>query len=154
MNAPGLAGYSLNLIACQHHDLLERIQKLRSRFEQPIVRSELAEAFVQAREELGQLRSQMDSHFLVEAMGGYLEEAAARLPRLSHEVSSLEHQHNSLMAEIEELVQTAGESAVTLFAWQQLGQRFVLFAERMMTHEAAEIRLLQEGFNEDVAVFE
>lgn len=154
MNAPGLAGYSLNLIACQHHDLLERIQKIRSRFEQPIGRSELPGAFVNAREELGQLRSQMDSHFLVEAMGGYLEEAAARLPRLSHEVSSLEHQHNSLMAEIETLVLMAGESPVTLFAWQQLGQRFALFAERIVTHETAEVRLLQDGFNEDAAVFE
>ena len=154
MNAIGLAGYSLKLIACQHHDLVERVQKLRSHFEQPVARGKLAEAFVEIQAELWQLCRRMDCHFLVEAMEGYLEEAAARLPRLSHEVTSLEHQHNSLMAEIEKLVDMAAESPITPFAWQQLGQRYAVFAEQMLSHEAAEIRLLQEGFNDDGVVFE
>ena len=150
----GLSGYSLKLIGCQHHDLVQRVQQIRGLIEQTIAKGDLAEAFVRARSELGQLRDQMESHFLLEAMGGYLEEAVARLPRLAHEAMLLEHQHVQLIAEVESLMELAAESPISAASWRQLGERYAAFAQRMLDHEAAEGRVLQEGFNEDAAVFE
>lgn len=154
MDGIGLNGYSLKLVACQHHELLRRVQSIRNQLEVPIEKEKLASAFVRLREELCQLRSLMDSHFLLEATGGYLEDAVARLPRLAHEASQLEHQHAHLLVEVEGLMDQAAESAVTPAGWQRLGQQYALFAQRMMGHEMAENRLLQEGFNEDAAVFD
>ena len=154
MNGIGLNGYSLKLIDCQHHDLVQRVQRLRQRFEESVDPRKLAEAFVQLRTDLSQLRDQMDAHFLLEATGGYLEDAVSRLPRLSPEATALEHQHSQLLLEVERLTEMAAESMISPPAWRQIAERYEAFATRMLEHEAAETRILQEGFNEDASLFD
>jgi len=149
-----LSGYSLKLVGSQHHDLVHRVKQILDELEQPIEAGILAEAFVLLRAELGQLRDQMDAHFLLEATGGYLEEAVARLPRLSPELMQVQRQHAQLLSEVESLMELAGESSISIGAWKHIARQYALFAQQMLDHEAAETRLLQEGFNEDAGAFE
>ena len=102
---------------------------------------------------LRELRDFMKGHFAKEAAGGYLEEAVVRVPRLAAEADTIEGQHPGLLREINGMLEKMAKAEPTAEAWRN-GDAVAAFAAALLCHETAENRILQQGFNEDPALFD
>src|SRR6266850_3554698 len=58
------------------------------------------------------IREELAHHFQEEEAGGCLEEAVAHCPGLSSEVAQVEADHAKLLADLDELIQRAGQLTV------------------------------------------
>jgi hypothetical protein len=92
-------------------------------------------------ERLSDLRSQLAAHFAREEAGGYLEEAVIRVPRMTPEVLRLEREHPDLLAALDEVIRKAATLAP-----EKTMIEFCEFKRRLTAHEAAENRVMAEGF--------
>jgi iron-sulfur cluster repair protein YtfE (RIC family) len=104
--------------------------------------------------ELSGLRDQLAEHFRREETGGFLDVAVSRLPRLASALSSLEHEHGTLLAKLSELIQAASTEPKSPQAWKRMQAGVEAFIDQMLAHEHAENRILGEGFNEDLEIEE
>jgi hypothetical protein len=105
--------------------------------------SEAKGAAVELVASLKQLRDELVQHFLEEARGGCMEEAACRCPSLTHEVSQIEAEHRHLLLQLEHLIdreQRGPQHAVTL-------DEFNRFAEQVEAYEAHEDHVMHRGFH-------
>jgi hypothetical protein len=145
---------TLESIAAQHRHLKQQVRTLCRLLCQPMEERRLQEAYSAGLNQLGELRDFLEYHLAQEAFGGYLEDAVARLPRLGTVADEIERQHPLLLAELDALLVSAKTAEPTVARWHELGEAVAAFARRLMEHEAAENRILQQGFNEDPALFE
>jgi hemerythrin len=97
-----------------------------------------------------ELRGELAKHFAEEESGGVLEEAVAREPGLGPEESRLIQEHASLLSDLDEVIAglRSAQSAGQLTG--ELEQQFQSFTKRLNGHEAAENRVLAEGFRIEV----
>jgi len=124
-------------------ELLERIQHtLASPQADP---AHVAEMF----QELG---AQLLAHFDQEEHGGYFTEVTERAPHLRSRASALEQEHADLAARLVALKQAAAMKNAEALGWQRLQQEFAGFFESFRVHEAAENKLLQEAYNDEIGV--
>ena len=90
---------------------------------------------------LQQLRETLSAHFVEEEQGGCLEEAVCCDPRLSPDVSRIEHEHADILKLLDRLIARSDESQTPDFH-----ESFRQFAKILHAHEAAEHRILQTAF--------
>jgi hypothetical protein len=154
---PVLLGHLL----AEHRDLFHLMHSVQSGFAtgalpgppSPEHRADVLESLHHLREHLG-------DHFAQEELGGFLEEAVTRMPRLSAAVRSIVAQHPALLAEldgvIEELtiVEKSGGFAAGAASWSGAVHAFETFAAHMAAHERSENTVVQEGYNEDLGLVE
>ena len=92
--------------------------------------------------QLQALRVELARHFFEEEQGGCVDEAVARRPTLAAEAREVEDEHPVLLGHLDRIIEQtpslAPESVRTLFSD---------FAECLLTHEARETRLIEQGFN-------
>jgi hypothetical protein len=75
-----------------------------------------------------------------------LEEAAARIPRLSQPLTNLEKEHRELLGQTDQLIAQLELPSRGLFAGVS---QFATLIDMIKAHEAREEEVLSQGFNED-----
>ena len=154
MNGAETVAHALAHIAAEHRDLEQRATRLFQLVKQRIDEDALPVAMAELTLNLQELRDLMQYHFAQETAGGYLEEAVARLPRLAGAADAVERQHPELLCDSSALLESAKTAQPSIDAWKQLGVGVARFTDELLAHEIEENRILQEGFNEDPALFD
>ena len=109
---------------------------------------------------LHHLREHLGDHFAQEELGGFLEEAVTRMPRLSAAMRSIVAQHPGLLAELDRvidaltMVEQSRGFAAGAKSWSAAVHAFEAFAANMAAHERSENMAVQEGYNEDLGLVE
>ena len=99
---------------------------------------------------LRHVREELAHHFAEEESGGCLEEAACRCPALSAQVRTIEAEHQSLLAELDALIQRCGSCDQNAQQRMAFEDDFAKLCERLHQHEAAENDVLRRGFGTNV----
>ena len=148
----------LGHVLAEHRDLFHLMHSVQSRFAMagppsPERRADVLESLHHLREHLG-------DHFAQEELGGFLEEAMTRMPRLSAAVRSIVAQHPALLAELDRVieqlavVEKSGGAVAGAMSWSGAAHAFEAFAAHMAAHERSENAVVQEGYNEDLGLVE
>ena len=137
-------------IQSEHREVAHSIRAIDQLFEQGAHSEAGNEKTKLLNEHLTSLRERLERHFHQEEMEGYLDEAVATLPRLSSEANQIKNQLLALLGELDELLENSRGMHPTEEAWNQMAKEYRVFAEHVLQHEAAEIRVLQKGYNEEL----
>ncbi len=151
----------LGHLLAEHHDLFHLMHSVQSRLAiaglpgppSPEHRADVLESLHHLREHLG-------DHFAQEELGGFLEEAVTRMPRLSAAMRSIIAQHPGLLAELDRvidaltMVEKSRGFAAGAKPWSAAVHAFEAFAANMAAHERSENMVVQEGYNEDLGLVE
>jgi len=134
----------LGHILVQHRDLHRLVQTVREALGPPRRAGAVRDA---ARA----LRDHLAVHFAQEEQGGFMEEAIARIPRLSAAVTHVLRDHPDLLAELDRLIESlpVSDSAA---AWAIAASDFDAFIDHLYAHERNENAVVQEGYNEDLGL--
>lgn len=127
------------------HQAFEHVQTYLTSAQQP-TETRLAEAV----RLLSELRDRLAQHFSQEENGGYLEEAVIRLPRIEPQATALQRQHGDFLDAANRLIREARQGGVVAESWRRLREGYGQLLKRLEAHEAAENKLLQTAFNEDM----
>ena len=151
----------LGHVLTEHRDLFHLMHSVQSRFATAGLRgSPSPEHRADVLESLHHLREHLGDHFAQEELGGFLEEAMTRMPRLSAAVRSIVAQHPALLAELDRvideltIVEKSGGFAAKAKSWSAAVHAFEAFAAHMAAHERSENMVVQEGYNEDLGLVE
>jgi hypothetical protein len=104
------------------------------------------QSFAHVSSILQRLQDELRHHFAEEEGGGCLDEAVSRCPRLSDEVKRVEAEHPEILAEIDRMIRDAGRLPPTTQNQLALQREFDELYRRLHDHEAAENRILAQGF--------
>jgi iron-sulfur cluster repair protein YtfE (RIC family) len=99
---------------------------------------------------LRHLREELKHHFAEEEVGGCLDEAVSRCPRLSAEARRIESEHPELLHEIDRLIAQALDGDQSVANRIALEKSFSDLCQQLHAHEAAENALLRQGFGTNV----
>jgi hypothetical protein len=141
-------------IAAEHRDLGRRARQVFQLVRRPVEESALPAALTELATHLRDLSDLMRRHIAQETAGGYLEEAVARVPQLAGAADAIERQHPDLLRDVAALVDASENATPSLATWKQIGGAAATFAGKLLAHETEESRILQQGFNEDPALFD
>jgi len=135
--------YALHL-SSEHRRLSTLVRQIETQMAKstPIDRQNVK----QLGDSLKQLRAELASHFEEEERGGCLEEAVVRHPRLASEAGKTLQEHTVLLAELDRFIQSATVPKVAGPHGNSL-EEFTEFAGHLRAHEAAESRILHDGFD-------
>lgn len=142
----------LGHVLAEHRDLFNLLLSVRSALAAagpptPDRRSAVLES-------MHHLRDHLADHFAQEEQGGFLEEAVARIPRLSAAVQSILGQHPLLLANLDRVIEDLEASPADSGAWVRANHDFEAFSARMTAHERSENAVVQSGYNEDLGLTE
>ena len=135
-------------VEAEHRHLCRIIHDLRRAFNAPYDKARIAATVRETKGALSDLRDELRKHFALEEEGGYMEEAVARLPSISHDADTLLAEHPSLLAAVDTLISRLDAQSSNEEAWEHRRDEFGRFAQAMMTHETNENWLLKLGFNQ------
>ena len=93
------------------------------------------------------LRAELAHHFAEEEAGGCVEEAVSHAPRLGREAADVEREDPELLRLIDSLI---GQLHAKPQAMNKIETDFREMINRIYRHEAAESRIVGEGFGMDV----
>ena len=99
---------------------------------------------------ISRLSDVVETHFRHEEHGGYLKEAVERAPRLTAQAEVLLDQHESLLEQVEKLRLLVHSGIESPTWWTRIEADYHEFAARLIDHEHAENRVLQEAFTSDI----
>ena len=148
----------LGHLLAEHRDLFHLMHSVQLAF--AMAGQPRPESRADVLESLHHLREHLGDHFAQEELGGFLEEAMTRMPRLSAAVRSIVAQHPALLAELDRviddltIVEKSGGGAAGAKSWSAAVHAFEAFAANMAAHERSENMVVQEGYNEDLGLVE
>lgn len=96
--------------------------------------------------QLESLRDALKQHFHEETEEGCLDEAVARRPSLSKELTRLESEHVDMLRDIDELISKVEQSPRIVGVWEDNSDLFFQLIRRLRSHESAETQMLEKGF--------
>jgi len=136
----------------EHEHLHQAVDKIHAMLnkhaEHDVTQSEVDEATSVVQS----LYDQMRKHFEQEEEGGYLEEAITRVPTLAALAEVLQQQHAELSRLAGQMLADARSTERPVDVWVRLKADYARFAKMLLGHEAAENKLLERAFNEDLGV--
>src|SRR5689334_15308291 len=94
---PATATAMVRQIRAQHLQLHWMVDTVKHQASRLAYSEQVADAALRLREVIPRLRVFLQRHFQQETEGGWLEEAACQIPRLSHCLNELERQHQVLL---------------------------------------------------------
>ena len=136
-------------VQVQHKELHRMLDDIRLQCDRLAIPSEASAAATHLKEVVHRLQKFLQHHFQQEEEGGWLEEAAARIPRLSQSLTNLEKEHRELLGQTDRLIAHLELPPSELLA---AVPRFAALIDAIKTHEAREEEVLSQGFNEDLDV--
>lgn len=139
----------VNHIVAQHRRLHAMLRLMRNAIGQSVQPDELP-SFAEIVRILARLREELEHHFAEEEAGGCLDEAVSRCPSLSAEAKRIAAEHQEILAQVDGLTEQAGTLAPTPRNQLEIQQAFDRLYRRLQRHEAAENRLLAQGFGVQV----
>jgi iron-sulfur cluster repair protein YtfE (RIC family) len=98
---------------------------------------------------LERLFDHLKQHFAEEELGGVLEEAMSRLPRLCSRVAVVERQHDPLLQQLGQVVERARTCPGSVENWRSIADDFQRFTYALRAHEGAENRIAAEAFGKE-----
>jgi len=131
-------------IARQHIQIEALIDALTSRFDAGKMATRNLVSL------LNSLAAHLETHFELEEENEYFGYILIRAPHLSERVESLLRQHESMQADVDELVNRARQAFTGNGDVTELAAQFREFRKRLLRHEKAEIDLLQEAYTCDL----
>jgi hypothetical protein len=142
----------LGHVLAEHRDLFHLLLAVRSAL--AATGSPTADPRSDVLDSMHHLRDHLADHFAQEEQGGFLEEAVARIPRLSAAVQSILGQHPLLLANLDRVIEDLEASPADSVAWVRANRDFEAFSARMTAHERSENTVVQSGYNEDLGLTE
>jgi hypothetical protein len=134
----------------EHKRLGESIHGIEQQWRLQHSGSDQADVLAQMLESLQSMRAELAHHFEEEESGGCLEEAVSHEPHLGPEATRLVREHPELLAQMDRLIEGLRALARLTASADEVEQDFRNFTEKLLAHEAAENRVLKEGFGIDV----
>ena len=134
----------------EHRHIQQLVQVIQSEFFQGDPCRVGHDVRARLPERLSELADVLQHHFAEEEAGGCIEEAVSRLPSLSTQARELEHEHTVLLSSLTQLVDRVRSTGLRDSSIQAVHAEFSSFARDLLAHEAAENRLLQQGFNVNI----
>ena len=135
----------VNHIAAEHRRLHTMLRQMRSAIIESVQPDETP-SFAVIAGILARLRQELKEHFAEEEAGGCLDEAVSRCPGLSAEAKRIEAEHPEILGLIDRLSEQAGSSPPTPQNQLAMQRAFDQLYEQLRAHEAAENKLLAQGF--------
>ena len=96
------------------------------------------------------LRELVETHFAHEERGGFLKEAIDRAPHFVTQAAVLQEEHEELLEDIEKLRILVHSGVESPAWWSRVEADFRSFAARLLHHEHAENKIVQEAFTVDI----
>lgn len=135
----------INHIVAEHKRLHSMLRQMRHAICHSVQPDENP-SFARIAEVLARLREELTHHFAEEEAGGCLDEAVSRCPSLSAEAKRIEAEHADILAQLDRLAEQAGSLPPTPQNQVAIQRAFDQLYRLLHQHEAAENRLLAEGF--------
>jgi iron-sulfur cluster repair protein YtfE (RIC family) len=135
-------------IVHEHRAIRHRLSELRALVQKPADESIRGQWLAAITRSLSCLDEQLRAHFAQEDDAGVMDEAVLRLPRLGNAMRELKQEHAELLRQVNEM-NILAKSVESKEQWNMLRDAIEGFVNRMLRHEAAENKLLQQGFNQD-----
>lgn len=147
MNGDPLCVAYADHLRAEHRELHQHLRGLQKELKQVTTRRVDGPLLARLTDAVRQIRDELTHHFAEEDSGGCLDYAVSLMPRLAPEAQALEHEHPSLLREINDLfgellVARPGELKVAA-----VRARCDTFIARMLAHEMRENSLVERGFN-------
>ena len=92
------------------------------------------------------LAAHLEFHFELEEEEDYFANILARAPQLAAQVDALLQDHVAILGEVSRLVEEARRAFADQLDTTELASQFVLFRQKLLDHEGAEIALLKEAY--------
>jgi hemerythrin len=135
----------INHIVAQHRRLHTMLRQTRGAITDSVQPDETP-SFGRIIRVLAKLRDELEHHFAQEEGGGCLDEAVSLCPSLSSEVKQIEAEHPQILAQLDNLRHEAQYLSPTPQNQIALQRAFDQLYRQLHQHEAAENRLLAQGF--------
>ena len=148
MSTTSLTDSAIDAIDLEHHELERLYASIRAtlaarRGDLEVVRSLFA-----------RLAERVKEHFASEETGGYFDEIIEIAPRLSGEADRLQHEHAELLEVAEQLADNIRHAQNSPIWWKAIRFDFESFIRRCEEHEAAENRLVQDAYLQDIGAMD
>lgn len=143
------SGCYVNHIVAQHRRLHMMLRQIRSAVIE-CVQPDETPSFAAIARILEKMREEVKHHFAEEEAGGCLDEAVSRCPGLSPELKRIEAEHPEILAQIESLIEKSRILPPTPQNQVAIHREFDALYRKLQAHEAAENRLLAQGFGRPV----
>ena len=129
-------------LRAEHRQLHAEVRRIKNVFFAERTKSD---RLSEVKLELSALADELRKHFAEEEDGGCLEEAISRCPSVAAEADALQRQHPGLLANLQQVTAalSAPPQAVSL---ADVEAKFDDFTRQLMTHEAAENKVMQRAF--------
>lgn len=98
-------------------------------------------------DQLKALYAALEQHFDEEELGGFIEDAISRNPKLAADADRLIAEHADLLRRLTGVFHGLNESIEALHAARKLVGEFNAFADALLSHEAFENHILEHGHN-------
>lgn len=140
-------------LVSDHRNLFHFLMELQHVFITPPLESDLPKTRDLVLPKLLQLRTMLEEHFRREEAGGYLEEAACKVPSIGKQADRIIQEHPALMTRLNAMIDLLSPKEITLLRWQAAHNQFAAFTREQREHERRENEIIQQGFNEDLSPF-
>ncbi len=134
----------------EHRELHQRVKQVRDQLAALCGPRVSAIAAAEIQQTLVALREYVGHHFSQEENGGWVEEAVVRMPRLAHDLTVLESQHDPLLKRLNQLIDDAPKGESSLASWKQTEDNFRRFVRDLFAHEANEEKMMEIGINQEI----
>jgi hypothetical protein len=134
------------LLEAEHGRLHADLANVRAKLRELASEDAPTEGALRVSAAFRNLRTHLDRHFRQEEAEGCLNEAVARCPRLSHNARLILSEHAELLRETDRLIAQTECLKADPLDRQSLLNAFEELARTLFAHEAAERKLLLEGF--------
>ena len=136
----------------EHQHLHQAVEEIHALLNKHADRDVTEADVVEATNVVQSLHDQMRRHFEQEEEGGYLEEAITRVPALAAQAGVLQQQHAELSKLAGQMLADARSTGRPVEIWLRLKADYARLAKKLLGNEAAENKLLERAFNEDLGI--
>ncbi|MFQ5731124.1 MAG: hemerythrin domain-containing protein [Planctomycetaceae bacterium] len=148
MNTTLLTDGAIDAIGHEHHELQRLYAKIRATLD---VRGGRVES---VRDLFVVLTRRVREHFENEEKGGYFREILELAPRFSNEADRLQREHAELLDVAEQLAENIHHAQDSEIWRKAIQSDFEAFLCRCERHEAAETRLVQDAYLQDIGAMD
>jgi hemerythrin HHE cation binding domain-containing protein len=139
----------INHLVAQHRRLHMMLRQMRNAILE-CVQPDETPSFAEIARILARLRQELEHHFAEEEAGGCLDEAVSCCPSLSVEAKKIQGDHALILEQIDSLIEHAETLPPTPQNQFAIQREFDRLYHKLQAHEAAENRLLAQGFGKPV----
>jgi hypothetical protein len=139
----------INHLMAEHRRLNGMLRQMQRAIVESVQPDE-APSFAETGRILARLRQELRQHFAEEDAGGCMDEAVSCCPSLSGDAKKVEAEHPEILAELDALIEKAAALPATVQNQVALQRQFDALRRKLHAHEAAENRILAQGFGRPV----